>query len=458
MNESILVALIFVGIFICLADWRKGIVLCIIVGFLQDPIRKMVPGEPLYITAMIALFAFASFIGGKVRVRNFNFSMLHKMKNILLKPLNIFVILVLLQSIMTFLALGSMSIATIGMLAYLSPIPILLLGFYFVRNKEDIFRIMKFYIFISILMSAGIYLSYMGFDWDILRAVGTEIYVYPVSGGSVKLHPGFLRSSEVAAWHAGASMCFIFILFISAKGTTPFKWLSFPLAVYFLFAVIFAGRRKIIAELALFISAYMFLFLYFRRGAMKLGILTLAIGLLFAYFGAIYVIKDADSDLLKYFERPKGIVEDSVERLKLMSIDTLKWVMIRNGFFGSGAGTGSQGAQHFGGGAQLVGYSAEGGLGKVLAELGVPGLIIFFWLLFALGRYFKWILDETTRRDLLETRLIYGLVAFLLANAIVFVTAHQVFGDIFVLFVLSMTMGFVFGMQKIYNLTANKSP
>lgn len=449
MTELFVFVLIFWGILICLADWRKGIFLCIIIGFLQDPIRKIMSGEPLYLTAMIALFAFATFIGAKMRFGTVNLRMLHEMKAYIRKPLNIFIILVLIQSVMAFLTIRSLTIAGIGMLAYLSPIPILLLGFYFVRNKDDIFRIMKFYIFISILMSAGIYLSYVGYDWDILRAVGTELYVYPVSGGIIKLHPGFLRSSEVAAWHAGASICFIFILFITTRGTTPFKWLYLPLTIYFLLAVILTGRRKIIAELILFIFAYGFLLLYFRRGTMKIATFTLAIGLLSAYLGGTYVIKDADSDLLKYFERPKGMVEASAERFELMTTGTLKWAIDRNGFFGAGAGAGSQGAQHFGGGSQLVGYSAEGGLGKVVAELGVPGLMIFLWLLFALSRYLKWILDETKSRDLLENRLIYGLVSFLLANAVVFITAHQVFGDIFVLFILSLMIGFVFGIQKI---------
>jgi hypothetical protein len=449
MTEFVAFTLLFIGLLICLVDWRKGIFLCIIVGFLQDPIRKIMPEEPLYITAMIVLFAFATFIGAKMRFRSFSFRLLHEMKASIRKPLNIFVMLVFIQSVMAFLTIRSLTIAGIGMIAYLSPIPIMLLGFYFVRDKDDIIRIMKFYIFISILMSGGIFLSYMGFDWDILRAVGTELYVYPVSGGTIKLHPGFLRSSEVAAWHAGTSICFLFILFIATKGKTSFKWLSIPLTIYFLLAVIFAGRRKIIAELVLFVSLYGFLLLYYRRGAMKLAIFTLAIGVLFAYLGGTYIFKDADSDLVKYFERPKGIVEASFERLELMTTGTLKDAVVRNGFFGSGAGAGSQGAQYFGGGSQLVGYAGEGGLGKIVSELGVPGLIIFFWLLFVLSRYVKWIFDESVNRDYLENRLIYGVASFLLANAIVFVTAHQVFGDIFVLFVLSLMIGLVFGIQKI---------
>ena len=50
------------------------------------------------------------------------------------------------------------------------------------------------------------------------------------------------------------------------------------------------------------------------------------------------------------------------------------------GFFGLGAGVVSQGGQHFGVDEQLAG-AAEGGLGKVIVELGIPGLIILTWVL-----------------------------------------------------------------------------
>ena len=33
-----------------LFNWRLGIVLCIVVGVLQDPIRKVTPGTPVYLT------------------------------------------------------------------------------------------------------------------------------------------------------------------------------------------------------------------------------------------------------------------------------------------------------------------------------------------------------------------------------------------------------------------------
>jgi len=144
------------------------------------------------------------------------------------------------------------------------------------------------------------------------------------------------------------------------------------------------------------------------------------------------------------------VVTDSVERLNTMTIGMFRWIVLRNGFFGTGAGTGAQGAQHFGGGAQLVGGAAEGGVGKVLAELGVPGLLVLLWLFVVGGRTLLRVARFARRAPSHEALRIYGLVAFLPANAAVFLTAHQVFGDPFVLIVLGLVTGSVLAYPRIW--------
>jgi hypothetical protein len=452
MIELIIPFILVISFITCLADWRKGLFLSVFIGFLQDPLRKLMPDEPLYMSAMIVFVAFLALLGARIRLREMNFRAVPFMKDYISSPLYLFIVLIVLQTGIAFLNTNSFAVAGIGFIVYLSPVLVLLLAVYFVRNQNDVVRIMQYYVFFCALMTIGIYLSYLEFDWDILSAVGSDLYVYPLSGGAIKLHAGFFRSSEIAAWHIGTSICLIFTLFIMKEKRLLIKWFSIPLVMFFLLALILAGRRKIIVEIILFLSFYGYILLHFRRGALKLAIFTLSLGLLLSYFGNSYVIKDSDSDLHKYFERPKGIVEASVERLNIMTIGSFRWVIARNGFLGSGAGTGSQGAQHFGGGAVQVGYAAEGGLAKVLAELGIPGLAIFLWLLFSIARCLKRILDETKKSDLSGIPLIYGLLALLSANAVIFVTAHQVFGDIFVLFMLGLMLGFVFGMKKIQKM------
>ena len=88
----------------------------------------------------------------------------------------------------------------------------------------------------------------------------------------------------------------------------------------------------------------------------------------------------------------------------------------------------------------MVGSSAEGGLGKVLAELGIPGILFLLWLSAALVMYI-WTVSNRVRTDENAAPLAYTLMAFLGANAIVFTTAHQIFGDVFILTILGLLLG-----------------
>lgn len=158
--------------------------------------------------------------------------------------------------------------------------------------------------------------------------------------------------------------------------------------------------------------------------------------------GFFYYISTSElpGEWATYVQRSSTVASDSKERFLLMTGGMLLYVIDRNGFFGSGAGTGSQGAQHFGGGSVLVGSAAEGGLGKVLAELGVPGLILLLWLVVSAGRY-VYAAAKHIKPDESVATLAYGIIAFLVANAVVFTTAHQIFGDVNVLLTLGLLAG-----------------
>ena len=162
--------------------------------------------------------------------------------------------------------------------------------------------------------------------------------------------------------------------------------------------------------------------------------------------------------LVPYVRRGITVVAESTSRLEGMTIGQFGAVFSRNGFFGSGAGTGAQGAQYFGGGAEVVGFAAEGGLGKILAELGVPGLAALAWLGFAMGRVFLRIARGARRLPLRLAAPAYGLLALLPANLAVFVTAHQVYGDPFVLIVLGWLSGAALAVPKMVRAASLEMP
>ena len=78
----------------------------------------------------------------------------------------------------------------------------------------------------------------------------------------------------------------------------------------------------------------------------------------------------------------------------------------------------------------LGGYSAEGGLAKILIELGVPGFLACLWMAAALIRACLRSLRRMIRQGMeRRANVATGLLAFLATNVLVFATASQVFGD-----------------------------
>jgi len=373
-------------------------------------------------------------------------------------PLNLFILLVGIQSVAAIIKTGNPVIGGIGALSYLAPLPAILLGYQFSRSEREITKLIKVYLTVGVLMVAGIYLSYAGFDWKVLKSVGVGLFIYSLEKGRLDLYPGFLRSPEIAAWHAAACVCLFIVLSLSIRRNTVFKWSSGVLVMFLLGALLLTGRRKFLVEIVLFVSIYALLLIWFRRTAIKSAVISksailLAAGLILGSVGYMYIASDeAATEILPYYERGMSVRNDVTERVSVMTVDSFELVIAQNGILGSGAGTGSQGTQQFGGGANLVGGAAEGGLGKVLAELGVPGLLLLLWLVISLGRY-MWAIakDIAQAKDVDPSlgKLVFGLEAFLITNGFVFVIAHQVFGDPFVLIVLGFFIGFVMAMPKM---------
>src|SRR5258708_21261975 len=113
----------------------------------------------------------------------------------------LFMVLVVIQSVVTFIRFGSPILSTIGFLAYVTPVPGILLGYHFARRHEETYKFIKVYLAVTVLMLGGVYLSYFGFDWRTLNSVGEQLFVYNIQKGALLLRSGFFRAPEVAAWH-----------------------------------------------------------------------------------------------------------------------------------------------------------------------------------------------------------------------------------------------------------------
>jgi hypothetical protein len=124
-----------------------------------------------------------------------------------------------------------------------------------------------------------------------------------------------------------------------------------------------------------------------------------------------------------------------------------------SGLFGLGVGAAAQtGNLLFDRGQQLgsrLNFVAESGAGKLVAELGLVGvavLLVGLVLLLELGRR-----NLTLLQDLPPAlvHLHLGLVAFALANVPFFLAASGVYGDPFVLLLLSLALGSVLAVPLL---------
>ena len=149
-----------------------------------------------------------------------------------------------------------------------------------------------------------------------------------------------------------------------------------------------------------------------------------------------------------YVGRAKTVFEDIPSRVVELGIAPVKWAYDSFGFFGAGLGVGTQGTQYFGGGGAIAG-AAEGGLGKITLELGIPGLFVIAWLAISILRHLWQIMRAASEISPRIARLSYGLFGFLVANGAAFSVATQAYGDLFILLILAWTIGFLLAIPVL---------
>ena len=140
--------------------------------------------------------------------------------------------------------------------------------------------------------------------------------------------------------------------------------------------------------------------------------------------------------------------QDAPSRFVELGIAPIMWAYDSFGLFGAGLGVGTQGTQHFGGGGAIAG-AAEGGLGKITLELGIPGLFLVGWLAISVFNHLWRIMRAASRISPRIARLSYGLFSFLVANVAAFSVATQAYGDLFILLILSWTLGFLLAVPVL---------
>ena len=110
-------------------NWRRGVFFILGTGFTQDAFRKLVLGEPVAISAAVAVLVLIVWSIGLNRFRQYPEEMsLRRHFPAIVQSFVVFGGVVLFQAFLTIVNFGSVALAGIGMLAYLSPLPGIWIG------------------------------------------------------------------------------------------------------------------------------------------------------------------------------------------------------------------------------------------------------------------------------------------------------------------------------------------
>ncbi len=448
--------LIFLGIVVMIPffalmrpGWRGLFFLVIPVGFLQEPVRKAMTGQPVIVQmAAVVVFGLAMLAA----ISRFGMPTLQPLSGQNRRTrqlLKAFVLLIALQSLHSLARFGSVLVPMIGMLSYLLPFPALWVAYQFVRRPEDIRRFLMLYLSVAFVLTLGVIANYRGIQSPLFAQVGdAPMVVYHQVVGVVDLYCGYLRSPEVAAWHGAALACAAVTLAFSFKNVT-FRLLSAPLVIYAISTVILTGRRK--ALVIMIIYAVLFavgLILSKRRSGKAAALATIAVAGL--VLGGSLVLAPEAATPSPHFERSATLFEDAYDRFEKLGLATVVWAYDAGGIFGLGAGAGAQGTQYVAGISTQ--FAAEGGLGRITVELGPIGLLLALICAVQVAKQARRCVLLAADHSRVLFRVTLGLISFIGANVPIFIGAAQIFGDPFVLLILGTQLGFVLAVPRMIRL------
>jgi len=438
-----------------LVRWRYTLVAVLLVGFCQDPFRKLIAGEPRILVVTVGVVFAAGLLSLLARKGLAGLTEpFFKWTADLRTPLTIFILVLVVQFLHSFFRFGNPVVSVIGLLSYSAPFFAVALGYFWANGLQEVRQFFKVYAVIGTLVALSIALSFNGFDWTIFKEVGAGLKIYDM-GTVLFSHAGIMRTGEIAAWHIATTACFFIILFFTAKRRGSSALLA-VCVIALMIAIFLTGRRKMFMLFSLFVVFYIF---GIARG-MAAGYVFAGVAIAFIGWLVVEVIFPGGygESINNYIARGTTVYTDATGRFIDIGINPIYWAYDRVGLLGGGLGVGSQGAGYYGS-VDIAGGSGEGGLGKIMVELGLPGLLVIFWLGLSGLRYVLRLLKLASMQSAEPRWLVFvlGVVVFLFVNVLTFSVATQLYGDMFILIMLGTIAGFLLAVPRMIAISADSS-
>ena len=419
-----MILIVFVGFLVlsmtvALTDWRRGWLMAILCGVLQDPARKLTPGSPVALTLSVmvvyAIILFSASGTLQQYAREFGRRFANVYTGVLITML--FLVLAAIRGLFTFGVTGWKAPA-LSFFVYCAPIPAVLLGYAYLQREENLYTLFRFYAVVTAIALIGTPLEYLDVNWRALGTVALNEYnIRHLPGLQIRMLSGFYRAPDIMGWHAAMLTIVGLVMILRAKVVAK-AWPWMLVTGWGFINCLISGRRKAVYMVAIFVLA--FLWRFFRR-LTTTQIVTFA--LVFGMIAGI-VHKVAQDENVNVYARGTATSRQEIAgRLEGGLIETIN----QYGILGAGLGTATQGIYHVTKDTAVLGWQ-EGGLGKLAIELGVPGLIAAMLLVFAAVR----LMFAISRHPDVEgssqlTRC--ALFAIVVTNVIEFLVSAQAFSD-----------------------------
>lgn len=445
---------LFLGIlaiccFMACLDINKGLLYLLIIGFTQDSFRKMIPGEPTFLIVTVGvLFGVIISVIWVKRGFYYSFEPFARWNQQIQTALIVFLFILFLQFVHSFVRYGNLTVGLIGLMTYIAPFLAVIVGYYFATSIDFIRRFLWLYVIVGLFVSVSVVMSFVGFEWTVLQEVGIGIRIYD-QGTVLQSYSGVMRSGELAAWHVSTTACLILALTLSSQKKVNFILIGTIIALLMI-VVALTGRRKMLMLVSLFLFIYFLSSMFYRKTLDAKYYFGIFYAGLIIWLGFETINLASYSESLKdYLARGSSVFGDAGDRFIALGLNPIQWAYNRVGLLGGGLGIASQGSQLFNA-SNIAGGAGEGGLGKIMVELGLPGLISIAWLAWVMTKYVHRMLTLTCQPYVNKKlhSLMLSFTVFLAVNGITFSVATQLYGDIFVLVLLGLFGGFVFAIPK----------
>lgn len=449
---SLILILMFGSLALLLVDgnWRGGLMATLVIGFLQDPLRKITPNQPSSMVGLVlaafVLTVIVLYEAGKGRI---NLRAMFWTVPAVQEWVPIYFLLILVQAINSIFRFGDLQLTGLGIAFYLAPVVAIWAGFQVGCNPRIMPRLMITYLVMCSLFAFTAWLDFQGIQNPLFKEVGQGIQI-TFEGFSAEGATGLWRTSEIAAWHLAAGSCFALILAVS-NPNRAIQVGMVVLAAGLAYLTIPTGRRKALVLVLIFAGLYLLLFSRKASPDSRERVITTLLGgagLTYATY-ALFLITAKGDNFDLYLNRALSARDELIERFQSQGVGALLRALEVSGGYGLGVGAGAnignleitETAQNLRQNIQSLGYVSEGGGGRIVAELGLPGLIIGLVLvaliLLTIQRNFGLL-----NRLYPETAFVLlGLVSFALANLVFFFSAAQVYSDPFILILLGLCFG-----------------